>query len=360
MTVRIVDRVTGALIGALALALIAVLAGLVNAGPLDPPGSPSSPSGVFGPGTPISSLPYTITSPGSYYLTGNLTGVAGQDGIKIESNDVTLDLRGFTLQGVPGSGNGVEITTGAIFRRAITVRNGTARGWGESGFFAQFIEGGVFDALTAEGNGLWGLVLGGSGAVLSNCSATRNGATGISATEATITGCTSLFNGGHGFQVTTVALTDCVSAYNSNNGIDSISSRIEACHVYQNGQIGIKAFEGDVISNKVMQNFGTGIDVTGVGSLVARNGLQSNSITGTGYGINVAGTVSRIEDNHVVDLGNAPAQDVGIRVTGAENIVIGNSAHDNVVNYDLSGLDGSYGPLQNAASATSPFANIEY
>ena len=360
MTIRILDRLTGAVIGALALALIAVLAGLVNAGPLDPTGPPSSPSGVFGPGTPISSLPYTISSPGSYYLTGNLTGTTGQDGIKIESNDVTLDLRGFTLQGVPGSSNGVEITTGAIYRRAITIRNGTARGWGESGFFAQFIDGGVFDSLTAEGNGQWGFVLGGQGGVLSNCSATRNGGSGISASEATITECTSLYNGGHGFQINTVALSNCVSAHNSSNGVDAGSSRIEACHVYQNTQIGIDAVESDVIGNKVMQNFGTGIEVTGVGSLVARNGLQSNSLTGTGYGINVAGTVSRIENNHVADLGNFPSQDVGIRVVGAENVVVLNSAHDNVVNYSLTGLDGSYGPLQNAASATSPFANIEY
>jgi len=108
-----------------------------------------------------------------------------------------------------------------------------------------------------------------------------------------------------------------------------------------------------------MQNSGTGIEVTGLGSFVARNELQANSATGVGYGINVTGTVSRIEDNHVTDL-NGTAQDVGIRVVGGENIVIRNSAHDNAVNYDLSGAGGSYGPLQNAATATSPFANIEY
>lgn len=357
---QLIDRLGWGLAGTATLALVLVIAGVVSAGPLDPSGPPSASSGVFGSGTPISSLPYTISAPGSYYLTGNLTGVSGQDGIKIESNDVTLDLRGFTLQGVPGSDNGVEITTGAITRRAITIKNGTARGWGGSGFFAQFIEGGVFDSLTAEGNGQWGILLGGSGAALSHCSATRNGQSGISAFQATITGCTSLWNGGHGYQIGTSVLTDCVAGHNTFNGIDASWSRIEGCHVFQNLAIGINASQGDVIANKVMYNSGTGIEVTSEGSFVTRNMVHANSQTGTGYGINVTGTVSRIEANHVTDLGSFVKQDIGIRVVGGENVVINNSAHDNVTNYDLTGAGGSYGPLQNAASATSPFANIEY
>lgn len=39
---RIVDRISFTLIGALALGLIAALAGIVDAGPLDPPGAPQS------------------------------------------------------------------------------------------------------------------------------------------------------------------------------------------------------------------------------------------------------------------------------------------------------------------------------
>jgi hypothetical protein len=39
---RIIDRISFAIIGALAFALIAVLAGIVDAGPLDPPGTPGS------------------------------------------------------------------------------------------------------------------------------------------------------------------------------------------------------------------------------------------------------------------------------------------------------------------------------
>ena len=47
--------------------------------------------------TPISSLPFMVTSSGSYYLTGNLTGTAGQAGIAITADHVTIDLNGFAL-----------------------------------------------------------------------------------------------------------------------------------------------------------------------------------------------------------------------------------------------------------------------
>lgn len=50
---------------------------------------------------------YKITTPGSYYLTDSITGVSGKHGIKIETDDVTLDLMGFALIGVPGSLDGV-------------------------------------------------------------------------------------------------------------------------------------------------------------------------------------------------------------------------------------------------------------
>ena len=52
------------------------------------------------PRTPISSLPYTISQSGSYYVTANL--VSATDGIVIESSGVTVDLMGFSLTGDGG------------------------------------------------------------------------------------------------------------------------------------------------------------------------------------------------------------------------------------------------------------------
>jgi hypothetical protein len=68
-------------------------------GSLTPPGAPA-PTMItlqqIEPRTPISSVPFTITTPGSYYLTTNLYSPSG-NGITVSANDVTIDLNGFAL-----------------------------------------------------------------------------------------------------------------------------------------------------------------------------------------------------------------------------------------------------------------------
>jgi hypothetical protein len=58
--------------------------------------------------TPISSAPFTINQPGSYYLTTNLT-VSSGNAITIAANGVTLDLNGFTLSSTEASPNGAGV-----------------------------------------------------------------------------------------------------------------------------------------------------------------------------------------------------------------------------------------------------------
>jgi hypothetical protein len=73
------------------------------------------PGGV---GTKITSLPYTITAPGFYYLTGNLTCPSGV-GITINSDDVTIDLMGFRLSSSTVlSGTGISMNGKKTWRSA--------------------------------------------------------------------------------------------------------------------------------------------------------------------------------------------------------------------------------------------------
>ena len=78
---------------------------------------------------------FKITQPGSYYLTGNITGVAGKHGIEIAAPangpGVTIDLMGFELTGVPGSLDGIAATTAGA--RNIAIVNGAVRAWGGDG-----------------------------------------------------------------------------------------------------------------------------------------------------------------------------------------------------------------------------------
>ena len=111
-------------------------------GSLTPPGAPAATMKSLDqiePRTPISSLPFTISTSGSYYLTTNLFESSG-DGIIVTADNVTLDLNGFVLDGTvtagasvvpgqpspksqaPGSLNGINAT--AIVNNLL-VRNGS-------------------------------------------------------------------------------------------------------------------------------------------------------------------------------------------------------------------------------------------
>jgi len=67
-----------------------------------------------------------ITSPGSYYLTRNIT-VSSGDGVTIATNNVTLDLNGFTIASTasPAVGSGILLSGG---RANIAIHSGFVAG----------------------------------------------------------------------------------------------------------------------------------------------------------------------------------------------------------------------------------------
>jgi hypothetical protein len=104
------------------VALIGMVASGVRGGPLDPTGTPGSTPGVRLPGTPISG-PTTITQPGYYYLTNDITVTGSQNAITISTHQVTLDLGGFHIRGGGGE-NSVGIGT-SFFVTDVEIRNGS-------------------------------------------------------------------------------------------------------------------------------------------------------------------------------------------------------------------------------------------
>ncbi len=104
---------------------------------------------------------FKITWPGTYFLTGNITGVAGKSGIEVAADDVTIDLAGFELIGAIGSLDGIHVQQ----TRGLTVSNGTVRGWGRIGVDARAAEDSQLIDLEAVGNEETGYALGIGGAV---------------------------------------------------------------------------------------------------------------------------------------------------------------------------------------------------
>lgn len=104
-------------------------------GPLTPPGLPAPSMRTLdqieartpipkGPAIPIAGPHFIISQPGSYYLTGNIT-VSTSDAIRVASNDVTLDLNGFTVRSSledQDSGAGIRVLGS---RARLTVKNGS-------------------------------------------------------------------------------------------------------------------------------------------------------------------------------------------------------------------------------------------
>ncbi len=369
-----------------AIACLGAILGLDSlslAGSLDPPAGPVAPTmktlAEVEPRTAIraADLPLIISSPGSYYLAENIT-TAG-NGISISSNDVTLDLMGFTLSG--GTGTGIMVFN---LQENITIRNGTVRGWPQHGIFAGSTSKSRFENLTLMNNGTDAAAghrgLGtGEGCVVSNCTAAGNVGRGFWLGYANIvTGCTAIGNGGHGIYLGSGTVKECTARNNNGTGIYSVfTSTIEGCAASgSTAADGIYAGNGSVVNNCTAEtNAGHGIVISiggGVHHCVCRanggDGIQAgfnaiilgNSCNDNATGINVSGRRTRIE-------GNSVQQNVtGIGGTGFYNFIIKNSAARNDTDYDIA-LNNKVGEIFDYSAtpnviitSSNPWANFVF
>ncbi|MFO0984984.1 MAG: right-handed parallel beta-helix repeat-containing protein [Planctomycetota bacterium] len=261
------------------------------------------------PRIPIPSLPFTISRSGSYYLRSDLTGIAGSHGITIAADQVTIDLNGFTLHGVPGSLDGIHVN-GA--RRSLEVRNGCVQGFGGSGVDTFTATTTTFDGLRAHGNGAAGL-RGGASHKIQRCMAEANALVGISGIESTlIEDCVALANGQTGIRAfPACSIIHCTSQNNELDGIDALGVLI-GCTAKQNGRYGISTGGDTVVSDcsstanqigvfvgssgptirntNADANLGAGIYVGGGAATIANCYMQGNS--GNGIYCNSASTIS--------------------------------------------------------------------
>ena len=322
-----------------ALILFLFCAGLIPSsfgqGSLNPPGPPSPSMKTLDQldaklekRIPISSIPVTITAPGSYYLTGNLTSPTDQPAITINSSNVTVDLMGFSL-GFSATGLGSGSATGIFAPSStqnVTVRNGFVDAW-LNGVVLEG-RGARVEQLMVRGNAVSGISVGASGIVV-DCIATANGGVGIrTSAQGLIHRSTARDNGGNGLETGVGGLvTECTSGDNLGDGINvGEGSTVQGCNAYSNTANNIRAAAGSIVARCTAANGEShGIRVAS-GCHVLENTCRGNA---TQSGIFSDGTDNRIEGNSVT------ANLAGIRMTASLNLIIKNTASNNTTNYNI-------------------------
>lgn len=253
-----------------------------------------------------------IAQPGSYYLSANLTGVAGKHGIRVASSNVVIDLHGFQLGGTSESLNGIQGND-----QRITVRNGRVANWNTGVFLGAFC-------------------------ALENVTATVNRAVGLHIdTASTVRGCTAIYNSGKGFECTDmVTLTDCLAFQNVGVGFEAgETATLTRCSTRQNGGAGFSLGGGSNLQQCASQGDNSGF-VVGGGSTLRDCSARFNGVYGfsvgtdcslahcVAVGTGAVGTVGLDADSGstltACSAGNFP---VGIRTSSACT-VIGSTARN--------------------------------
>ena len=226
---------------------------------------------------PITSVPVTITRPGSYYFIGsvNFSGTTG-NAITVAVSDVTIDLNGFTLSSSPGvTGNGIQINNNV---RNVTVRNGAIAGT---------------STVTVSGippNRTWGATAGGFSNAIDTGAQTVN----CRFSDLRISGCRSVgISAADG-----VVVEGVTAAHNVGHGINVGTGTVEKCSAALNFGSGIVASAGSVTNSTAADNNQTGI----AGHAVVHCAASGNGVNGlAGNTVNNSSSVSNKQDGIVAD-----------------------------------------------------------
>ncbi len=320
------------------------------------------------PRTPISEA-CTITQPGSYYLTGNIA--ATTYGITIRTNNVTLDLMGYTLSGDRGSSDyGIWVDGSTGIRRGVCIRNGTVSAFGY-GIRLSNVSGCRVEDVVCTTNSNYGIYLRGDSSgickdnTLRRCVAADNGygivlgATSSGVCEGNrILDCIAERNGAYGILL------------NGNGGSCSFNE-IRSTVIRRNGNNGVlldgsaSGFcNGNTLRNcSISDNAQNGLDMqatsqgTCSGNRILNCNLQKNSL----YGINVNyASENCFIGNTLTTSGTANLY----TANSSGNYILQNVASGSAANY-LVNINQVYGPLvpttgalPTSGDAAHPWANF--
>jgi hypothetical protein len=244
---------------------------------------------VGGPwGTRITKLPYIISTPGAYYLGGNLSAASG-NGITITSDHVTLDLMGFNLNG-PGTGTGIFMSN----RTNVEIRNGTITNWG-TGIWESSGDAICHRILNVRLSGCnYGMTVYGNGHVIQGCEAIGNpGVRGIWIGKGAIRGC-----------------------------------RVSNFNTVSIGLLGGGILRGNIVTGNAAAN-SEGLVVSGQGLMIG------NEVTNCAHGLHIGSATSAINNTVTTASTNGIAGISGNNDSATvldQNTVMGTGTHTNWIN----------------------------
>lgn len=276
-------------------------------------------------------FPVTLSLPGSYRLTSNLTVDENTTAIEISSGHLSIDLNGFEISGPNAcsttsftpplninctlSGTGIGISAPNPFDD-ISIRNGGIRGMGNRGVSLNPSYQHHLENLSVSHNGDRGISAG-NGVYRGN-KVILNKGYGILGDDGIYSDNFVGFNDIDGINGKNAVFSGNTSSHNGASGIrgGGISGSFIANIVGQNSGDGIKGADGTYVNNTANSNVGDGID--GVDGTYSGNTANNNN----GYGIN--GRVGSF-------IGNTAAGNTkeGISLNGisgyAQNVLAGNN-----------------------------------
>lgn len=339
------------------LAAGAFLASTAHAGPLNPPAGPIAPTpgpepriAVNATNTPPSATGlFTISQPGSYFLTGNIDGAVSRNGIEINASGVTLDLNGFEMRGFARSLSGILVRT--LGQRGIHICNGSVRQWDGNGidlstYGPTACSVSNIRVTSCSGTGIrvgnssrvagcvgeqntTGGLSAGQFCVIESCSMSSNAGYGINAAaDALITGCNASFNGASGIVVGgSSRVCGCTVNNNTTYGVSIPSGSytiVEDCTINSNTEVGVRLAQSYNVVRRCLccGNLGSQNTAVGIQVLKNENVIEGNYLAGNGYGLYV--------------------------LSGNRTAVLRNTFADNVA--------GNFFSLQ-GATLSAPFAN---
>jgi hypothetical protein len=238
--------------------------------------------------TPGAGPHFIISTPGSYYLTGNITVTTG-DAIAINTSGVTLDLNGFTLrstltEGAAGKGidladhNRIRISNGSIVSSTAVSATGD---YTLAGFnYGIYALAGNFRQISIENVSITGVAVDGINldkqGNIDRCSAHRCGAGGLEARI--VTGSSARFCQFSG--ITAITATHSEGESKVSKGIDCENA--SNCEGTSDSGIGLFCVNADNCSGSSTSN--AGISCT--------NATNSSGNSSASIGLKATGTAS--------------------------------------------------------------------